>query len=234
MLGVVGVVAIVVTGLGVLSLAGSVVSGTGDPSASPSSKPQHDSAAITKQREAHAAIVVRQRYLRVRADSLLRVTPISSVSGLSQADLELMRKWGRSSTNPETFAALDGELRVRKGRDRAKRDSATTKVRLGVLERGAANYRFDDGSACTAATPDTMASLLRNHPQWSDRGIVGVACRAVWIGMTDEELVAVRGRPEKINTTVTAGGRHEQWVYGGLSFLAYVDNGVVTAWQNLH
>jgi hypothetical protein len=37
------------------------------------------------------------------------------------------------------------------------------------------------------------------------------------------------GRPERINTTVTAAGTHEQWVYGG--DYVYLRNGIVTSFQ---
>ena len=54
--------------------------------------------------------------------------------------------------------------------------------------------------------------------------------RGVDIGMTAD---AVRksswGKPQKVNSTITANGRHEQWVYGG-GYL-YLDNGVLTSIQ---
>ena len=33
------------------------------------------------------------------------------------------------------------------------------------------------------------------------------------IGMTKSEVVALIGKPTIINTTITASGKHEQWVY---------------------
>lgn len=52
----------------------------------------------------------------------------------------------------------------------------------------------------------------------------------VSVGMTANQVLAsCWGKPEKVNATITAGGRREQWVYG--SQYVYVDNGTVTAIQ---
>lgn len=54
----------------------------------------------------------------------------------------------------------------------------------------------------------------------------------VRIGMTKSEaLRSSWGRPHEINRTTTAGGVHEQWVYGGRNYL-YFENGILTAIQN--
>lgn len=55
--------------------------------------------------------------------------------------------------------------------------------------------------------------------------------RDVLIGMYKEEVLESNwGRPGKINTTITARGTSEQWVYRG-GYL-YFENGVLTAIQN--
>ena len=54
----------------------------------------------------------------------------------------------------------------------------------------------------------------------------------VTVGMTNEDALASSwGKPESINTTTTARGSREQWVYGGRSYL-YFENGVLVAIQN--
>jgi hypothetical protein len=51
------------------------------------------------------------------------------------------------------------------------------------------------------------------------------------IGMTAEQILqSTWGKPKKINVTINASGRHEQWVYSGFQYL-YVDNGVLTSIQ---
>lgn len=52
------------------------------------------------------------------------------------------------------------------------------------------------------------------------------------IGMTKEEVKnSTWGSPQKINTTTTRYGVHEQWVYSGHKYL-YFDDGILTSIQN--
>jgi hypothetical protein len=52
----------------------------------------------------------------------------------------------------------------------------------------------------------------------------------VSIGMTAEQVRRSSwGKPKSINETITAGGKHEQWIYGG-GYL-YLENGVLTSIQ---
>ena len=53
----------------------------------------------------------------------------------------------------------------------------------------------------------------------------------VSVGMTRAQVYAsCWGKPQKINTTTTAGGDHEQLVYAGYNYL-YLRNGVLTSIQ---
>jgi hypothetical protein len=55
----------------------------------------------------------------------------------------------------------------------------------------------------------------------------------VTIGMTKEQVYAsCWGKPYKVNTTVVANGRHEQWIYDG-GYLYFLD-GVLTGIQTSH
>lgn len=54
--------------------------------------------------------------------------------------------------------------------------------------------------------------------------------KEVWIGMSDKMAKASIGSPESINTTITIGNVHEQWVYPQERYL-YFDNGILTAIQ---
>jgi hypothetical protein len=53
----------------------------------------------------------------------------------------------------------------------------------------------------------------------------------VYLGMTKTQAKLSWGEPDDINTTTSAFGRSEQWVYGTESFL-YFDNGKLSSIQN--
>jgi len=51
------------------------------------------------------------------------------------------------------------------------------------------------------------------------------------IGMNSCSVIAALGHPERVNRTTTSSGTREQLVYGDRKYV-YLDNGVVTAWQD--
>jgi hypothetical protein len=53
----------------------------------------------------------------------------------------------------------------------------------------------------------------------------------VFIGMTQRQVLLSKGRPSKINTTESATGMSEQWVYGRSIYLHF-NNGVLTVIQD--
>lgn len=51
-----------------------------------------------------------------------------------------------------------------------------------------------------------------------------------WIGMTETMFLEMKGKPEKVNRTVSSSGAKEQWVYGYSYY--YFENGKLTTWQD--
>ncbi|HZI77138.1 MAG TPA: hypothetical protein VFD73_24505, partial [Gemmatimonadales bacterium] len=76
----------------------------------------------------------------------------------------------------------------------------------------------------------------RRHPESSDENVAAIACRRVILGMSGAEVVSAWGRPQDINTTTGAFGRHEQWVWEDGTEMpyqyVYFENGVLTTVQN--
>lgn len=71
----------------------------------------------------------------------------------------------------------------------------------------------------------------------SDSAIEKIADFKFWIGMNDYELAASMGNPNKINETGTVYGSSNQWIYykdnyGISAFYFYVENGVVSSYQD--
>lgn len=52
----------------------------------------------------------------------------------------------------------------------------------------------------------------------------------IWIGMTKEMLLESWGKPDDINRSVGSWGVHEQCIY--TNAYVYIENGVVTSWQD--
>ena len=65
---------------------------------------------------------------------------------------------------------------------------------------------------------------------WSEDDIAPITAGQIRIGFTARQVRESVGRPERINTTVTAAGTHEQWVYGVGDYV-YLNNGIVTSFQ---
>jgi len=50
-------------------------------------------------------------------------------------------------------------------------------------------------------------------------------------GMTQNQVLASWGWPERVNSTVTAIGRTEQWIYRDIGRYLYFTNGTLESWQ---
>jgi hypothetical protein len=56
--------------------------------------------------------------------------------------------------------------------------------------------------------------------------------KTVKIGMNTLELIVSMGYPNKINRTTTASSVSQQWVYRDIDVYVYLENGVVTSFQD--
>ena len=72
-----------------------------------------------------------------------------------------------------------------------------------------------DAKAEAVETAKREAQMVKDH--------------RIWVGMTVEQLRKSVGKPSHVNSTTTAEGKREQWVFGG--GYVYVEGGVVTAYQ---
>lgn len=82
-------------------------------------------------------------------------------------------------------------------------------------------YMRDEDPAITSAREKAKATAAKK--ECDRRG-------GVSIGMTADQVHAsCWGKPERVNKTITARGKHEQWVYG--RSYVYLENGTVTSIQ---
>ena len=71
---------------------------------------------------------------------------------------------------------------------------------------------------------DLAASAARDKAKAGKEGVS--------VGMSKEQVLSSSwGKPEHVNTTTTARGTREQWVYGMRAYL-YFEDGVLTTIQN--
>jgi hypothetical protein len=140
-------------------------------------------------------------------------------------------------------ACLECAFQIVNGDSVARHLAATKGARTAQLEKerraaddeSMAEYRrsmkpHDDSVAALNAAYE---SRRRNKIQASGYSNVVKArllAKKISIGMTAAQVRLAWGAPEEINRTTTAYGVHEQWVYG--DSYVYLDNGIVTAFQN--
>jgi len=116
--------------------------------------------------------------------------------------------------------------------ERRQREVQGARARAVPLQDRIASFRFSSGSPCPSSARSRVVNLTMKNPSWSDDMLVLVACRGIRIGMTREQLIASRGRPSSINRTIGSWGVHEQWVYGDLGPFIYLEDGLLTSWQD--
>ncbi len=88
-----------------------------------------------------------------------------------------------------------------------------------------------DAAELAAWQQTPAGQLCAKHPDWKRLACDAIVAKKVRVGMTKEQAIAAWGEPEDINTTSTAGGTHEQWVYGFGNYI-YFDNGILSTVQN--
>jgi len=59
-----------------------------------------------------------------------------------------------------------------------------------------------------------------------------IAEQAVQMGMREEVIRCIFGRPSAANSSVGSWGTHTQYVFREFGWYVYVENGIVTSWQN--
>lgn len=119
---------------------------------------------------------------------------------------------------------------------------------IGIIAAGGASHIETDhaqdaqqAAALAKQRPLEIQKLKRpavraacsKHSEWDIEDCQTMDKKQVSIGMTSEQAILSWGKPDRINSTVLAGGRRDQWVYGENSYL-YVDNAVVKSIQTSH
>lgn len=72
--------------------------------------------------------------------------------------------------------------------------------------------------------------IYKRHSDWPPDVCEEIAVQKVHMGMSADQVREAWGKPDRVNSTITSGGRHEQWVWGSRQY-AYFQEGVLTSVQ---
>ncbi len=77
--------------------------------------------------------------------------------------------------------------------------------------------------------------LIERHPEWSEEEGIKILKGEAFLGMNQDQALAVFGAPSDIKRTITGYGSNEQWIYENSNFSTiyiYFKNGLLTTIQN--
>lgn len=81
----------------------------------------------------------------------------------------------------------------------------------------------------------TFKDMCINHPnEYKLKNMSDIYNGYIRIGFTQEEVIMSWGKTPEINSTVTAFGSSDQWIYRRYSQYIYFDNGILSSWQKVN
>jgi hypothetical protein len=170
-------------------------------------------------------------YLWVQSERSSNITPTVPVStdGTAHAALERKRTEEAEKRLAEATASCTTGLKE-------LLDVARGLVAAGDLNMAAARLNFCEGKTSDPAYVSLVRRIERERKVKAERLARAEKAlkrsQGVHIGMSKEDVLASSwGKPQHVNTTTTARGTREQWVYGLRAYL-YFDDGVLSAIQN--
>jgi hypothetical protein len=104
-----------------------------------------------------------------------------------------------------------------------KRQEAEAAARVRAAEKKKAAEE-------AAYTKTPGGKVWAKHREWDRDTCETIAKRQVHVGMTAEQVRLAWGKPEHVNSTVTANRRSEQWVYHSQQYV-YFEDDIMTSLQ---
>jgi hypothetical protein len=164
----------------------------------------------------------RQRYIQLGPSQLAR---IDATSGSLDESIATVRMLKISSDRPRAVTLDPVVTRRLLGLSFDQLMIETASVAREELRSEKQRYR-DSVATSEKLHADSVAAT-----HWSVATKKLVRDRRVAIGMTAPMVRLSWGDPEEINRTILATGSHEQWVYGGGTYI-YLTNGRVSSIQD--
>jgi hypothetical protein len=110
---------------------------------------------------------------------------------------------------------------------RAKADQFNATDFCGALGRALRNPK-----ANSTEYLDAMIARAINRENMTHEILGGIKDKRPVLGMDICAVIAALGRPERANRSVRKGMEHYQLVYSDRRLYVYLDNGIVTSWQD--
>lgn len=164
-----------------------------------------------------------RRYLRITPTDLPTSNELEDSSVFRSRSGALVHLLSRDSTGAWAAEPLVHEYDF----DKTPAEEWVTTHRLAGEDK-ARRRRAD--SVATAATEQARADSI-SVKRWPAAMKKLVREKRVAIGMSAEMVRLSWGAPEHINRSITTSGTHEQWVYGGGTYV-YLTSGRVTSLQD--
>ena len=123
--------------------------------------------------------------------------------------------------------------------EQSKSSPVTIRREFTPEERAARDHELEQQRQAVAAeeakwTSSKAGKLCTAHPDWSRGECKDVADGKIWVGMTTDMLVALRGRPNSSNPSNYGSGTRYQYCWTGYTPSCFYDNnsdGVIDAYN---
>lgn len=66
--------------------------------------------------------------------------------------------------------------------------------------------------------------ICLKHPSWTKEDCIGIADKKIWVGMSYEMLIYLRGKPNSANPSNYGGATHWQWCWNNYTPSCFYDN----------
>ena len=89
------------------------------------------------------------------------------------------------------------------------------------------------GSSLGAYFDRLVSECQADHPDWGRNACEKIAREDIWIGMTEEMIIASLGEPQSIGIPNDDDPTHEEWTYRTARYgeeILHVEDGILTFW----
>ncbi|KQT25998.1 hypothetical protein ASG22_04710 [Chryseobacterium sp. Leaf405] len=134
----------------------------------------------------------------------------------------LVNKCSDSNTKKNTDISTKTEIETKI----SKEDSIKNQARIDSIDK-------KDKIEEEKFMKTKAGKIYKKHPEWSKEDCIGISERKIWIGMSYEMLVYMRGKPNNVNTSNYGDGLNYQacWYDYDPSCFYFGENHIITSYN---